>query len=85
MSSKNELATLDLDALSTVTGGAPADNAAVTSALTSILDSVKTLSTQQTQQKGFGTNEMLMFMMLSQRKEQSAPVVVAPPGRVWYY
>ena len=85
MSTKNtELASLDLDALSTVTGGntASTQNQQVVTALTGILDSVKTMQTQP--KSGFGSNEMLMLMMLSNRNQQSAPVVVSPP-RVYYY
>ncbi|MGE0551418.1 MAG: hypothetical protein AB7O24_13720 [Kofleriaceae bacterium] len=80
MSNKNELATLDLNTLSAVTGGVT-DNQQLSTALTGILDSVKNLTTQQ--KPALGTQEMMMIMMLSE-KNQQAPVVVAPAPRYWY-
>ena len=73
--------TIDPAALDRVSGGAAAassDNEAVLSALTGILDSIKSISSSQ-QQGGFGATEMMMFMMMLQNR--GPQVVQAPPSQ----
>jgi hypothetical protein len=69
------LPTLDAAALAQVTGGtssASTDSSAVMSALTGILDSIKSLSSHQSQ--GFNPQEMMMFMMMLQQRNQTQVV-----------
>jgi hypothetical protein len=66
---------IDPTALGTVSGGAGA-NAEVMTALTGILDSVKSLASSQ-QSSGFDpTTMMMMMMMMGQRN--AGPVVAQP-------
>jgi hypothetical protein len=68
-------------ALAQVSGGAAAatsDNEAVMTALDSILDSIKSISNNQSQ-GGFGTTEMMMFMMMLQGRSGASQYVHAAP------
>ncbi|HEY0483703.1 MAG TPA: hypothetical protein VGD37_39565 [Kofleriaceae bacterium] len=80
--SNQELQTIDPAALAQVSGGAaatapPSGNDQVLTALTGILDTLKTLSTHQSN-GGFNSQEMLMLMMIMQQRNQQ--VLVAPAG-----
>lgn len=70
--------TIDPTALAQVSGGAGAstDNEAVMTALDSILDSIKSISSNQNQ-GGFGPTEMMMFMMMLQGRSGSSQYVHA--------
>lgn len=72
--------TIDPTALAQVSGGAGAstDNEAVMTALDSILDSIKSISSNQNQ-GGFGPTEMMMFMMMLQGRNGSSQYVHAAP------
>ena len=77
------LETIDPAALAQVSGGASRETSssggsdAVMTALTGILDSLSSLSKNQS--SGFGTNEMMMFMMLMQQRNQPQVVAAAQP------
>ena len=89
MSKPQELQTIDTAALAQVSGGVAqvpptTSTDPLLTALSDILDSLKTLGQQNTG-GGINQQEMLMFMMLSQKNQQSAPVAVVPAARYWYY
>jgi hypothetical protein len=71
---------IDPTALAQVSGGAGAstDNEAVMTALDSILDSIKSITSNQNQ-GGFGATEMMMFMMMLQGRSGSSQYVHATP------
>jgi len=72
---------IDPTALAQVSGGAGAstDNEAVMTALDSILDSIKSITSNQSQGGGFGATEMMMFMMMLQGRNGSSQYVHAVP------
>lgn len=75
--STDQLQTIDLAALSQVSGGAAAPagatNDQILTALTGIIDSIKSLAGQPNA-GGFNQQEMLMLMMImNQRNQQAAP------------
>ena len=74
-SNRDQLQTVDLAALSQVSGGVvaptPTSNDQILTALTGILDSIKTLAGQPNA-GGFNQQEMLMMMMLMNRNNQQA-------------
>jgi len=77
----DELQTIDPTALSQVAGGAKAssgggDDAAVMTALTGILDSLKSIATPQN--NGFGAQEAMIFMMMMQQRNAGQVVAAAP-------
>jgi len=78
----DELQTIDPTALAGVSGGAGAD-AAVTQALTSVIDSLKSL--QSNKQSGFDPTTMMMMMMMMGGRNNSAPVAVAPANTIGGY
>lgn len=66
---------IDPTALQTVSGGASSgSNSEVTTALNSILDSIKDLAAQR-QGSSFGTNEMMLMMMMMGQQRQAPRVV----------
>ena len=82
MSKPDELQTIDTAALAQVSGGVaqvpPTTADPILSALTDILDSLKTLSQQNTGGSGgLNQQEMLMFMMVMQRNQQAAAAAAA--------
>lgn len=82
--SNDTLPTLDAADLAQVTGGtssATTDNSAVMTALTGIMDSLKGLSSQQSQ--AFNPQEMMMFMMMLQQRNQQTAVVQQPAAPYW--
>jgi O-acetylhomoserine/O-acetylserine sulfhydrylase-like pyridoxal-dependent enzyme len=84
------LQTIDPTALAQVSGGAGAPaassgNEAVMTALTGILDSIKSLAGSQSQ-GGFGPTEMmLMMMMMQQGHGRGGAQVVAQQPNNWTY
>lgn len=70
--------TIDPTALAQVSGGSASSDDAVLNALNGVLDSIKSLSNQQSQ-GGFGPTEMMLFMMMLQGRNQP-PYVQAAPG-----
>lgn len=83
-SPRDQLQTLDLAALSQVNGGtaAPAtadSNDQIFTALSGILDSIKSLSSQPAA-GGLSQQEMLLMMMIMQRNNQQA---AAPAWGPW--
>jgi hypothetical protein len=88
MSKPQELQTIDPSALAQVSAGAAQApttdiNDSVLTALTGILDSLKSLS-QQNQGGGINQQEMLMFMILmQQRNQQQAAAAAAASGGWW--
>ncbi len=80
------LQTIDPTALAQVSGGAGTSSTdqAVMTALTGVLDSLKSLATQN-QGGGFGPTEMMMFMMMMQGRGGSGAQVVAPQPNNWTY
>ena len=90
MSNKPEqLQTLDVAALATVTGGTTTD-ADLMTALSSIVTSLQGLATQPSNSMNPQTM-MMMMMMMEQRNQQQAVAVAAPSpyypttGGGWYY
>jgi hypothetical protein len=88
MSKPDELQTIDTAALAQVSGGVaqvpPTTADPILSALTDILDSLKTLSQQNTG-GGFNQQEMLMFMMMmQQRNQQQAAAAAAAAAGAWW-
>ena len=89
MSKPDELQTIDTAALAQVSGGVAQVPPTTTvdpvlSALTDILDSLKTL-TQQNTGGGFNQQEMLMLMiMMQQRNQQQAAAAAAAAAGAWW-
>jgi hypothetical protein len=89
MSKPHELQTIDTAALAQVSGGVvapvpPTTADPVLTALTGILDLLKTLSQQNTGGGGgFNQQEMLMFMMMMQQRNQQAAAAAASAGAWW--
>ena len=88
MSKPDELQTIDTAALAQVSGGVAqvptTTDDPVLSALTGILDSLKTLSQQNTG-GGFNQQEMLMLMMMmQQRNQQQAAAAAAATAGAWW-
>ncbi len=90
MSNKPEqLQTLDVAALATVTGGTT--DADLMTALSSIVTSLQGLATQPS--NSMNPQTMMMMMMMMEQRNQQAPVAVAAPnpyyptapGGGWYY
>ena len=81
MSKPDELQTIDTAALAQVSGGVaqvpPTTADPVLTALTGILDSLKSLSQQGSSGPGLNQEEMLMFMMVMQRNQQAAAAAAA--------
>src|SRR5262245_46357301 len=82
MSNHAELPTIDPAALAHVSGGIaqvpPTTQDPILTALSSILDSLKTLATQQNNSSGgFNQQEMLMLMMVMQQRNQEAAAAAA--------
>jgi hypothetical protein len=81
--STQELQTIDPAALAQVSGGATATTTSAASgdqvltALTGILDTLKTITTHQNN-GGFNSQEMLMLMLIMQQRSQQFAVVPAP-------
>ena len=76
-----DLQTIDPAALQQVAGGtskssSSGDDAAVMTALTGILDSLKSLA--QPQNNGFSAQEAMMFMMMMQQRGGAQVVAAAP-------
>ena len=67
---------IDPEALGAVSGGAGSGNAEVMTALTGILDSIKSIAGSQ-QSSGMDPTTMMMMMMMMGNRSQ-APVVAAP-------
>ena len=90
MSKPHELQTIDSAALAQVSGGVaqvpPTTADPILTALTDILDSLKTLSQQNTGGGGgFNQQEMLMFMMMmQQRNQQAAAAAAAASAGAWW-
>jgi hypothetical protein len=90
MSNPHELQTIDTAALAQVSGGVaqvpPTTADPILTALTGILDSLKTLSQQNTGGGGgFNQQEMLMFMMMmQQRNQQAAAAAAAASAGAWW-
>ena len=79
--SKDELPAIDPTALAQVTGGTGASAATgpLLNQLTGILDSIKSIR-NVSQQNGINPQEMMLFMMLmNQRNQQQAPQVQVAP------
>jgi hypothetical protein len=88
MSNKEQLQTIDLAALAQVSGGTTTTPTAggdqVLTALTGILDSIKSLATQHNSSSGgFNQQEMLMFMMVMQQRNQQQTAVAATGAWPW--
>jgi hypothetical protein len=87
MSKPDELQTIDTAALAQVSGGVaqvpPTTADPVLTALTGILDSLKTLSQQGSSSPGLNQQEMLMFMMMMQQRNQQAAAAAASAGAWW--
>lgn len=90
MSKPHELQTIDTAALAQVSGGVaqvpPTTADPILTALTDILDSLKTLSQQNTGGGGFNQQEMLMFVMMMQQRNQQAAAnaaAAASAGAWW--
>ena len=91
MSKPDELQTIDTAALAQVSGGVAqvpptTTTDPVLSALTDILDSLKTL-TQQGSSGGGGLNQqemLMMFMMMQQRNQQAAAAAAAASAGAWW-
>ena len=86
---QEELPTIDPTALAQVSGGAAApasagNNDAVMTALTGVLDSLKSLAGSQ-QQSGFGPQEMMLMMMMMGNRSNSGAQVAAPQPNNWTY
>jgi hypothetical protein len=85
---QEELQTIDPTALAQVSGGtaapAAAGNDAVMTALTSVLDSLKSLAGSQ-QQSGFGPQEMMLMMMMMGNRNNSGAQVAAQQPNNWTY
>ncbi len=80
----DELPAIDPTALVTVTGGTgSSDTGPLLSQLTGILDSIKTIRNVG-QQNGINPQEMMLFMMLLQQRNQQATVTVAAPATPWW-
>ena len=81
------LETIDPTALAQVSGGASREasssggNDAVMTALTGILDSLSSLSKNQS--SGFGTNEMMLMMMMMSQRNQGQVVAASPQPTNW--
>ena len=83
-----ELASIDLTALSQVTGGTSSlatDTNALVSQVNDILGSIKNINTVSASQ-GMQPQEMMLFMMLLQQRNQAATptVTVAAPQVAWW-
>jgi len=89
MSNKEEpLQTLDLAALSTVTGGTTTTDQDLMTALSSIVTSLQGLGTQQS--SSMNPQTMMMMMMMMEQRNQTPVVAQTPyyptvPGGGWYY
>ena len=91
MSKPDELQTIDTAALAQVSGGVAqvpptTTTDPVLSALTDILDSLKTL-TQQGSSGGGGLNQqemLMMFMVMQQRNQQAAAAAAAASAGAWW-
>ncbi len=86
MSNHNELQSIDLSQLTTVTGGnivATSDDSTIMTALTQIEQSIATLSNPQ--QSSSSSSMMMMSMMMSmmQRPTAAAAAPAAPAGFPW--
>ena len=82
------LASIDLTALSQVTGGTSSlatDTNALVSQVNDMLGSIKNINNVSAQQ-GMQPQEMMMFMMLLQQRNQAAQptVTVAAPSVAWW-
>jgi hypothetical protein len=85
MSKREELQTIDPAALAQVSGGtrgaatetatATTGNEQILTALTGVLDSLKSLATQRS--GGFNQQEMLLLMMVMQQRNQQAAAAAA--------
>lgn len=92
MPNREELQTIDPAALAQVSGGATGTSTTSTSdpvltALTGILDSLKSLTKQNTG-GGFNEQEMLLLMMMMQQRNQqqaAAPWPWSQPPIIRYY
>jgi hypothetical protein len=85
MSKPKDLETIDLTALSNVSGGKASSSEsdpAVMTALSGILDSLSSLA-KSNQSSGFGTNEMLIMMMMMQQRGGGQVVAAAPQPTNW--
>lgn len=90
----SNLANLDPSTLDNVTGGtspsatshsSSASNAALTSQLSGLQDSIKSLATQPQQQSAFSnpTTALMFAMALSQRQQAPTVVTAGAPGVVY--
>lgn len=74
----HELATIDPTALGQVSGGKTGGaDAPLINQLNGILDSIKTIRNVG-QQNGINPQEMMLFMMLLQQRNQATTVTIAP-------
>jgi hypothetical protein len=89
MSKPDELQTIDTAALAQVSGGVaqvpPTTADPVLTALTGILDSLKSLTQQGSSGSGLNQEEMMMFVMVMQRNQQAAAAsaAAASAGAWW--
>src|SRR5687768_11436461 len=85
---EDTLETIDPTALTHVAGGARGassagdDSSAVTLALTGILDSIKSLASQQNN-SSFGAPEMMLMMMMMQRGGGQVAAAPQPTNWTW--
>ncbi|HSR97825.1 MAG TPA: hypothetical protein VLM79_12280 [Kofleriaceae bacterium] len=92
MSKPDELQTIDTAALAQVSGGVAqvpptTTTDPVLSALTDILDSLKTLTQQGSSSGGGGLNQqemLMMFMVMQQRNQQAAAAAAAASAGAWW-
>lgn len=87
MSNHDELQTIDPAALAQVSGGVgqtpPTNvNDSLVTALTGILDSLQSLSTQRSG-SGFNQQEMLLLMMMMQQRNQQQAAAAAAAAASW--
>ena len=87
MSKPSELQAIDPTALNAVTGGAVTSGSgssdALTQALSTIVQSLQQLQSNQSK-SGFGNPEtMMLFMMLMQQRNQPTAVAAAPAPYGW--
>lgn len=86
--SKEELQTIDPAALARVSGGAAPTSTATASsdqiltALTGILDSIQSLTSQRSH-GGLNQQELLLFMMVMQQRNQQAAAAAASAWSPW--
>lgn len=79
----DELSAIDPTALATVTGGTgSSDTGPLLNQLTGLLDSIKKIRNVG-QQNGINPQEMMLFMMLLQQRNQQSQVTIAAPAPWW--